>query len=83
MTGIDFLYLAYDTLYIMDTGALSAGLDEIDRAGDVVGDMLTNADKFTAKIENLMKAYYCLGASGENVGKYILESLISKKKGIK
>lgn len=64
-----------------DEVGVSLGLDEIDRAGDVVDYMLTNADKFAAKIEGLMKAYYCLGASGENVGKYILESLISKKKG--
>ena len=66
-----------------DEVGVSLNLNEISRAGEVVKDMLINADKFAKKIDKLMEGYYHLGTSGEAVGKYILDSLIARKKGTK
>lgn len=67
-----------------DEVGVSVPLDDIPAAGRAVADMLANPDKFAAKIEALLKSqFYNPGHVGEVVGKYILETLIAKKKGTK
>jgi len=67
-----------------DEVGVSVPLDDIPAAGRAVADMLANPDKFAAKIESLLKSqFYNPGHAGEVVGRYILETLIAKKKGTK
>ena len=59
-------------------------MDALDTVNGIVIDMLAHPDKFADKIQALMdKSLYNPGHSGEVAGKYILETLISKKKGTK
>ena len=65
-----------------DEVGVSIPLEEVSTAGRVVADMLANPDKFAAKIESLLHSqFYNPGHAGEVVGRNILETLISKKKG--
>ena len=67
-----------------DEVGVSVPLDDIPAAGRAVAEMLANPDKFAAKIESLLKSqFYNPGHAGEVVGRYILETLIAKKKGTK
>ena len=67
-----------------DEVGVSVPLDDIPAAGRAVADMLANPGKFAAKIESLLKSqFYNPGHAGEVVGRYILETLIAKKKGTK
>ena len=66
-----------------DEVGVSVPLDDIPKAGRAVADMLANPGKFAAKIESLLQSqFYNPGHAGDVVGKYILETLINKKKGI-
>ena len=59
-------------------------MDQLTTVNSIVVDMLSHPDKFTSKIQDLMdKSLYNVGHSGEVAGKYILESLIARKKGNK
>lgn len=59
-------------------------MDALNTVNGIVEDMLAHPDKFADKIQALMdKSLYNPGHSGEVAGKYILETLISKKKGTK
>ena len=59
-------------------------MDALDTVNEIVEDMLAYPDKFAEKIKSLMhKSLFNPGHSGEVAGKYILETLISKKKGTK
>ena len=50
-------------------------------AAAAVADMLAHPDAFAAKIDRLFaEQFFNPGHAGENVGKYILESLINRKK---
>lgn len=63
---------------------VSVKLDDISEAGRVVADMLANPAKFAAKIDDLLTTqFFNPGHAGEIVGKYILETLINRKKGTK
>ena len=63
---------------------VSVPLTDIPAAGKAVADMLDHPGRFTAKIENLLKTqFFNPGHAGEVAGKYILESLINRKKGTK
>ena len=67
-----------------DEVGVSVSLDDIPAAGRAVADMLATPGKFAAKIESLLQSqFYNPGHAGEIVGKYILETLIAKKKGTK
>ena len=67
-----------------DEVGVSVPLDDIPAAGRAVADMLANPGKFAAKIEALLKSqFYNPGHAGEVVGRYILETLIAKRKGTK
>jgi YidC/Oxa1 family membrane protein insertase len=62
----------------------SVPLTDIPAAGKAVADMLEHPGRFAAKIENLLKTqFFNPGHAGEVAGKYILESLINRKKGTK
>ncbi len=61
---------------------VSVPLDDIPAAGRAVADMLANPDRFAARIDTLLQSkFFNPGHAGEVVGKYILESLISRRKG--
>ena len=63
---------------------VSVPLTDIPAAGKAVADMLDHPGRFAAKIENLLKTqFFNPGHAGEVAGKYILESLINRKKGTK
>ena len=67
-----------------DEVGVSISLDDISSAGQAVADMLANPDKFSAKIDALLKSqFFNPGHAGEVAGKYILETLINKRKGRK
>lgn len=67
-----------------DEVGVSVPLTDIPAAGRAVADMLSNPDKFATKIEALLNTqFFNPGHAGEVVGKYILETLINKKKGTK
>jgi YidC/Oxa1 family membrane protein insertase len=56
-------------------------MDALNTVNGIVEDMLAHPDKFADKIQALMdKTLYNPGHSGEVAGKYILETLINKKK---
>ena len=57
-------------------------MDALNTVNGIVEDMIAHPDKFADKIQALMdKSLYNPGHSGEVAGKYILETLIDKKKG--
>lgn len=59
-------------------------MDALNTVDGIVSDMLAHPDKFADKIQALMdKSLYNPGHSGEVAVKYILETLINKKKGTK
>ena len=63
---------------------VSVPLTDIPAVGKAVADMLEHPGRFAAKIENLLKTqFFNPGHAGEVAGKYILESLINRKKGTK
>ena len=59
-------------------------MDALNTVNGIVEDMIAHSDKFSDKIQALIdKSLYNPGHSGEVAGKYILETLINKKKGTK
>jgi YidC/Oxa1 family membrane protein insertase len=62
----------------------SINIGDIGSIANVVSGMIANPQKFTQKIEGLLvDEFYDPLIAGEIAGKYILETLISKKKGTK
>ena len=62
----------------------SFALDGLNAIPPVVDDMLANPEKYSQQIKEVLETmYYNPGHAGEVAGKYILESLINKKKGTK
>ena len=60
---------------------VSVPMEDIAKAGPAVADMLANPDRFAAKIDALLKAqFFNPGHAGEVVGRYVLESLIARRK---
>ena len=71
-------------VWMRDGVGVSFDTDKLSGVGSTVADMLAHPDKFAAKIQSLMdKSLYNVGHSGEVAGKYILDSLIARKKGTK
>ena len=67
-----------------DLAGVSIDTDKLDGLPAVIDDILVHPDRFRAKIEKMLSDYFFNpGHSGEVAGKYILETLISKKKGTK
>ena len=67
-----------------DLAGVSVDLDKLDRLPTVLNNILSHPGTFRAKIEKMLSDYFFNpGHSGEIAGKYILETLISKKKGTK
>ena len=63
---------------------VSVPLSDIPAAGRAVSDMLADPGRFAKKIEELLiKQFFNPGHAGEVAGKYILDSLINRKKGTK
>ena len=61
---------------------VSVSLADIPAAGRAVADMLAHPDRFAARIENLLRTQFVNpGHAGEVAGRYILESLINRRKG--
>ena len=61
---------------------VSVPLADIPAAGRAVADMLAHPDRFAARIENLLRTqFFNPGHAGEAAGRYILESLINRRKG--
>ena len=61
---------------------VSVPLADIPAAGRAVADMLAHPDRFAARIENLLRTqFFNPGHAGEVAGRYILESLINRRKG--
>lgn len=60
----------------------SFALDEIGKVTATVSDMLANPQTYAAEIRNVLETmYYNPGHSGEVAGSYIIDSLITRKKG--
>jgi len=73
-----------DISFRNEVGASVSMVDVSEKAGATVADMLASPDRFAAKIDALFSAqFFNPGNAGEVVGKYILESLIARKKGNK
>lgn len=67
-----------------DRIGVSLDVDKVDTIGDVVNDMVAHPDVFRGRIEDLLGTeFYDPLKSAEASGKYILDTLISKKKGTK
>ncbi len=67
-----------------DEVGVSVALSDITTVGRIVKEMLTNPARFEKKIGDLLKSqFFNPGHAGEVAGKYILESLINRKKGNK
>lgn len=67
-----------------DRIGVSLDVDKVDTIGDVVNDMVAHPDVFRGRIEDLLDTeFYDPLKSAEASGKYILDTLISKKKGTK
>ena len=67
-----------------DRIGVSLDVDKVDTIGDVVNDMVSHPDVFRGRIEDLLDTeFYDPLKSAEASGKYILDTLISKKKGTK
>lgn len=60
---------------------VSVPMEDIAKAGPAVADMLAHPDRFAAKIDALLKAqFFNPGHAGEVAGRYVLESLIARRK---
>ena len=69
-------------IWMRDRVGALVRMNALGSVGDIVSDMLANPGKFAEKIQNLMdEALFNPGKSGEIAGRYILDSLIQKKKG--
>ena len=69
-------------IWMRNAVGMSFDMDRIAGVNAAVADMLENSDKFATKIQDLMnKSLFNVGHSGEVAGKYILDSLIARKKG--
>lgn len=67
-----------------DLAGVSVNTDELSRIPAVIEDVLSHPDTFREKIEKMLEEYFFNpGHAGEVAGKYILETLINKKKGTK
>ena len=67
-----------------DRIGVSLDVDKVETIGDVVNDMVAHPDVFRGRIEDLLDTeFYDPLKSAEASGKYILDTLISKKKGTK
>ena len=67
-----------------DLAGVSIDTDKLDGLPAVIDDILVHPDRFSEKIEKMLSDYFFNpGHSGEVAGKYILETLIKKKKGTK
>ena len=55
--------------------------DKLDPLNDVVTDMITNKEQYSARIRELReKSVFNIGHAAEAAAKYILSSLLEKKK---
>ena len=67
-----------------DMAGVSIDLDKLGNLPSVLDDILSHPDTFRAKIDKMLSDYFFNpGHSGEIAGRYILETLIGKKKGTK
>ena len=67
-----------------DLAGISVKADELSRIPAVIKDVLSHPDIFRERIEKMLDEYFFNpGHAGEVAGKYILETLISRKKGTK
>ena len=65
-----------------DLAGISVNTDELAKLPSVIDDILAHPDTFKGRIEKMLKDYFFNpGHSGEVAGRYILETLIGKKKG--
>ena len=63
---------------------VSVAMQDMNAAADAVADMIANPTKFADRIERLLHdQFFNPGHAGEVAGRYILDSLIAKKKGAK
>ena len=61
---------------------VSVRIDDMVGAAEAVADMLANPTKFADRIDHLLQAqFFNPGHAGEIAGRYILDSLIARKKG--
>ena len=69
-------------IWFRDRVGVSVAKTEMAKAAIAIRDMLANPDRFAAEISKLLEEnYFNPGRSGEVAGKYILDSLIKRKKG--
>lgn len=67
-----------------DLAGISVDTDSLYRIPEVIDDVISHPDTFREKIEKMLTDYFFNpGKAGEVAGKYILETLINKKKGPK
>lgn len=67
-----------------DMAGVSVNTNELMRIPEIINDILANPRAFSEKIEAMLVEYFFNpGHSGEVAGKYILDSLIARKKGTK
>ena len=67
-----------------DMAGVSIDTNELGRLPSVIEDILAHPDVFRLKIDKMLNDYFFNpGHSGEVAGKYILETLINRKKGTK
>ena len=67
-----------------DMAGVSINTNELERLPALLNDIIANPDKFRQRIEEMLSKYFFNpGHSGEVAGKYIIETLINKKKGTK
>lgn len=67
-----------------DLAGVSVNTNELARIPTVIEDILSRPQLFAEKIEKMLKEYFFNpGHSGEVAGKYIVDSLIARKKGTK
>lgn len=70
-----------DISFRNEVGVSVALSDVSAKAGAAVAEMLSNPDRFAAKINKLFATqFYNTGIAGEKVGEYILNALIERKK---
>lgn len=71
-------------IWMRDWVGMSFDLDKLSGVGAVLNDMLAHPSKFADQIQSLIdRSLFNPGASAEVAGRYILNSLIAKKKGTK
>ncbi len=65
-----------------DLAGVSVDTDKLSRVPSVIDDILAHPDTFRDRIEKMLSDYFFNpGHSGEVAGRYILESLINRRKG--